>query len=475
MKYFQKTSGIQVTPQALEAWHHAPGAFQRLTPPWERMRIVEESAGIADGTRAVIEMKAGPFWTKWIAEHQDCCPGKSFSDIQVKGPFAHWKHLHQFQSATKNGCYLRDNIEYGLPMGILGNFFGGALVRRKLERTFKYRHAITKMDLERLAGKDDSEPMTILVTGATGMVGTALEAFLRMRGHEVRRVTRNPQRSNDVRWDVRAGELDLSRDANIDAVVHLAGENIEGGRWSTERKQRILESRRLGTRLLCEKLATLDCPPKVLVSASGANYYDQKTDMFQDETSPKGSGFLSDVCEAWESETALAESARVRVVRMRLGVVISPAGGALSKMLPAFQLGMAGRLGSGEQRMAWIALDDVVDIIHRAIQDERYRGALNAVAPHSPSNREFTKTLARVLSRPAVIPVPAAALRFILGKEMANETLLADLALSPAKLERLGYRFRFPKIGEALNFMLGRAGSSNHGKELPESVAAEDL
>ena len=236
MKYFQKTSGIQVTPQALEAWHHAPGAFQRLTPPWERMRIVEESAGIADGTRAVIEMKAGPFWTKWIAEHQDCCPGKSFSDIQVKGPFAHWKHLHQFQSATKNGCYLRDGIEYRLPMGILGNFFGGALVRRKLERTFNYRHAITKMDLERLAGKDDSEPLTILVTGATGMVGTALEAFLRMRGHEVRRVTRNPQRSNDVRWDVRAGEIDLSRDANIDAVVHLAGENIAGGRWSTERK-----------------------------------------------------------------------------------------------------------------------------------------------------------------------------------------------------------------------------------------------
>ncbi len=259
-----------------------------------------------------------------------------------------------------------------------------------------------------------------------------------------------------VRWDVRQGEMDLSPDEKIDAVVHLAGENIAGGRWSAERKQRILESWRLGTRLLCEKLAALDCPPKVLVSVSGANYYNQSPETVQDESSPKGSSFLSDVCEVWEAEMARAERAGIRVVRMRLGVVISPSGGALSKMLPAFQLGAAGRLGSGAQRMAWIALDDVIAIMHRAIQDERYEGAINAVAPQSPSNREFTKTLAKVLSRPAVIPVPSVALQLILGKEMADETLLADLAIAPGELERLKYPFRFRKIDSALRFMLGK-------------------
>ncbi len=458
MNHFRKTSAIRGSSRELEAWHHAPGAFQRLTPPWERMRIVEEPAEIADGTRAVIEMKAGPVWTKWVAEHQDCLPGESFTDIQIKGPFAHWKHVHQFKSFSNDVSILTDEIEYRLPMRFLGNSFGGPFVGPKLERTFCYRHAVTTMDLERLVDEPpgDGKPLTVLVTGATGMVGTALEAFLRMRGHEVRRVTRNPKKASDVRWDIRKGEMDLSPAEKIDAVVHLAGENIAGGRWSAERKKRILESRRLGTRLLCQKLASLERPPRVLVSVSGANYYEQGTTTFQDESAPRGSGFLSDVCEVWEQETARAENAGIRVVRMRLGVIISPSGGALSKMLPTFQLGVAGRLGSGNQRMAWIALDDVIDIMHRAIQDERYQGALNAVAPQSPSNREFTKTLGQVLRRPTVIPVPAAALRLVLGKEMANETLLADLAIAPGKLESLGYPFRFPEIGSALKFMLGK-------------------
>ncbi|MFT7619762.1 MAG: hypothetical protein ACI97A_003419 [Planctomycetota bacterium] len=457
MKHFRKTSTIQVTPEALEAWHHAPGAFRRLTPPWERMRIVEEPAEIADGTRAVIAMKAGPLWTKWIAEHQDCRPGESFTDVQVKGPFAHWEHTHRFQGISADSSELIDEIDYRLPFGPIGRIFGNPFVRRKLESTFRYRHALTKMDLERMALEPEgSEPLTVLVTGATGMVGTALEAFLRMRGHEVRRVTREPSRPNDVRWNINAGEMDLSPDEKIDAVVHLAGENIAGGRWSDKRKERILESRRLGTRLLCEKLAALERRPKVLVSASGVNYYSQGTKRPQDESAPRGSGFLSDVCAVWEQETERAAEAGIRVSRMRFGIVLSPAGGALAKMLPAFRLGVAGRLGSGTQRMPWIALDDLVDVIHRALQDERYEGAMNLVAPQTPTNREFTQALAKTLHRPAIIPVPAAGLRLALGEQMANETLMADLAIAPGKLEKLGYPFRFAELSEALRFMLGK-------------------
>ena len=422
------------------------------------MRVIEEPQAISDGTRAVLQMKAGPVWVTWVAEHNDCRPGLGFTDVQVKGPFAYWKHVHTFRPAGTGACELVDEVHYRLPLGCVGQAFGGALVREKLERMFRYRHAITKMDLEREVAepKGNGRPMTVLVTGATGMVGSALEAFLRMRGHRVLRLTRNPSRPGDVRWDPSAGELDLARDETIDAVVHLAGENIAGGRWGEARKRRILESRKTGTRLLCETLAARDQRPEVLVSASGANFYATGTTTPQDESSPRGTGFLSDVCEVWEGETAIAERAGIRVVRMRLGVIMSPAGGALTKMLPLFQLGLGGCLGFGVQRMPWIALDDVVDITHRALRDTRYKGPLNVVAPEQVTNARFTEALARTLRRPAVVPAPGFALKLMLGRQMAEETLLADLALAPGKLLSLGYTFRFPKVEGALAYLLGR-------------------
>jgi hypothetical protein len=211
----------------------------------------------------------------------------------VTGPFAHWKHVHAFNPEGEGASELVDEVTYRLPFGLAGRLFGGGIVRKKLERTFRYRHALTKLDLERMATEPqgDNAAMTVLNTGATGMIGAALEAFLRMRGHRVRRVTRHPSRPGDVRWDVEAGVLDLPQEDRIDAVVHLAGENIAGGRWSEERKRRILESRRLGTRLLCETLAAREQRPGVLVSVSGANYYATGTEAPQDEASPRGTGF----------------------------------------------------------------------------------------------------------------------------------------------------------------------------------------
>ncbi|HSH17002.1 MAG TPA: TIGR01777 family oxidoreductase [Verrucomicrobiae bacterium] len=457
MQTFRQITRIEVDATALERWHLAPGAFQRLAPPWERMRILQEPDSIVDGARAIIQMKAGPLWVKWVAEHKDCRPGIGFTDVQVKGPFAHWEHVHTFRPAGAGACELVDEVHYRLPLGFAGQMFGGAAVRKKLERMFRYRHAITKMDLERERAEPgrEGDAIAVLITGATGMVGAALEAFLRMRGHRVLRLTRNPTRQADVRWDPSSGELDLPPDERVDAVVHLAGENIAGGRWSEARKRRILESRRLGTRLLCEALAARTRRPAVLVSASGANFYGTGTAEPQDESSPRGTGFLSDVCEAWEGETVVAERAGIRVVRMRFGVILSPAGGALAKMLPLFQLGLGGRLGSGNQRMPWIALDDVVDIVHRALRDPRYEGPVNGVAPELITNARFTSTLARTVSRPAVIPAPGFALKLVLGKKMAEETLLADLALAPGKLKALEYPFRFPRLPDALGHLLG--------------------
>ena len=229
-----------------------------------------------------------------------------------------------------------------------------------------------------------------------------------------------------------------------------------GGRWTADRKKRILESRRLGTRLVCQTLAARDQKPAVLVSASGANYYQAGTGDELDESAPAGSSFLSDVTKVWEGETRWAADAGIRVVCLRLGVVLSPAGGALAKMLPAFRAGLGGRIGSGKQTMSWIALDDVVDIIHRAICDDRYEGAINTVSPRPVSNADFTKELGRVLRRPTVAAVPAAALKIGFGAEFAEETLLADLAVVPGKLNSLNYPFRCPELAQALSHMLGK-------------------
>lgn len=454
---FEKEVPVPVGARDLEAWHFAPGAFQRLVPPWDKVRVIEEPDAIHDGARAVLQLKAGPVATTWVAEHRDCHPGEGFTDVQVKGPFAQWEHRHEFKDLGEGKSLLRDAIAYRLPMGMLGNVAAGWWVKRKLERTFRYRHAVTQMDLERRAEEPSaSAPMTILITGGTGMIGRALETYLRMRGHEVRRVTRHPKRDSDVRWDPQKGEMDLAPQARVDAAVHLAGENVAGGRWTAARKKRILESRRRGTALLCEKLAALERPPKALVSASGANYYAQGTDDAQTEESPKGAGFLSEVCEVWEAGTQIAEAAGIRVTRLRIGVVLSPSGGALAKMLPAFRFGVAGRLGSGKQRFTWIGLPDLVDVMSRALVDERYEGVINAVAPEVVTNAAFTQTLAGVLRRPAFIPVPAKALHLALGEEMAEETLLADLHLAPSRLQRLNYPFRFPQLDGALRFLLGR-------------------
>ncbi|MDF1811139.1 MAG: TIGR01777 family oxidoreductase [Verrucomicrobiales bacterium] len=454
MNQFRKQTTIHVPAKELADWHLSKGAFRRLSPPWEKIRVGLEPEEITEGSRAEISMKAGPVWTNWIAEHRDVVPGKGFSDIQIDGPFAKWKHVHTFSEKDEQSCELIDEISYRMPFGIFGNIFGSGFVRSKLACTFQYRHAITKMDLERMSGEPSTPPKTIMVTGATGMIGTALECFLQMRGHRIRRVTRHPEQESDIYWDIKEGKLDIPPGENIDAVVHLAGENIAGGRWTEKQKNRILESRREGTRLLSQTIANMERKPEVLLSMSGANYYQQGTESAQDENSPGGDTFLSKVCRIWEDETAPATHAGIRVVNLRSGMVLGPSGGALKKMLPAFRLGLAGPLGSGKQRVAWIALDDLIDIINRALFDSRYTGPVNAVAPQNPANREFTSSLADAVNRPAIIPAPAPALRLALGREMADETLLADLAIAPGKLEDLNYPFRFPDLQSAFEFMI---------------------
>ncbi|MBI4916590.1 MAG: TIGR01777 family protein [Acidobacteria bacterium] len=296
--------------------------------------------------------------------------------------------------------------------------------------------------------------MRVLLSGANGFIGRALTARLRAEGWEVVALTRGAAAGGTaVTWDPMAGALDPAAVDGFDAVVHLAGEEIGVGRWTSRKKQAIRESRARGTRLLAAALAQTAGTPSVLVSASGINAYGSRGDEVLTEASGRGDGFLADVCHAWEDATSPASEAGIRVVTPRIAMVLGPDGGALARMLPLFRAGGGGPLGSGRQWWSWISRDDLVSVIVRAIDDPGLRGPVNAASPQAVTNREFTATLARVLHRPAVLPAPAFALRLALG-QLAGELLLASIRVRPAVLERAGFAFGDGTLEPALRRIL---------------------
>jgi uncharacterized protein (TIGR01777 family) len=301
----------------------------------------------------------------------------------------------------------------------------------------------------------------IAVTGGSGLIGTALIQRLRQGGHRIIQLVRRRAGAGEVSWDPAGGRLDPVALEGLDAVIHLAGENV-GTRWTAARKRRIRESRVSGTRLLSQTISRLRKPPWVLISASAVGIYGDRGDEILTEESTLGdpsSHFLASVCQEWEASVEPARAAGVRVVHPRFGVVLSPAGGALGKMLLPFRLGLGGRVGPGTQWLSWISIDDAVGAINHALETESLRGPFNAAGPNPVTNRDFTRTLGRVLRRPTPFPVPAAALRLALG-EMADETLLASARAVPAKLLQSGYQFRYPDLEGALRHVLGKEPGS---------------
>lgn len=296
--------------------------------------------------------------------------------------------------------------------------------------------------------------MRILVTGATGLIGSALVPRLTAAGHEVLRLVRSEPAGNDeVRWDPEERRIDAASLEGIDAAVHLAGESLMG-RWSEGKKRRILKSRVDGTLLLCETLAGLESPPKVLVASSAVGYYGEKGEQPLGESAPAGEAFLSEVCRQWEAATKPAAKKGIRVVNLRTAPVLTPQGGALGQMLLPFRLGVGGVLGSGRQYFPWVSFDDALGAIEHCLTTDSLQGPVNLASPQSVTNREFTKTLGRVLRRPTVIPLPAFALRIMFG-QMADEMLLMSTRVEPAKLVESGYSFRFPELEGALRHVLG--------------------
>lgn len=296
---------------------------------------------------------------------------------------------------------------------------------------------------------------TIAVTGSSGLIGSALVERLRADGHTVRPIVRREARAGEVRWDPVAGTIDTAGLEGVDAVVHLAGAGIGDHRWTDQYKAEIRASRTRGTELLARALAGLDHRPTVLLSGSAIGYYGASQTQTFDETSPAGSGFLAEVCQEWEAATAPAEQAGIRVAHLRTGIVLSPRGGALAKLLPLYRFGLGGKLGSGRQWQSWISLDDeVAAIVHLLTAD--VHGPVNLTAPNPVTQREFSQTLARVLKRPAFLPVPSFGPRLLLGRELAENLLFTGQRVEPTVLPASGYQFQHPELEGALRALLGR-------------------
>jgi uncharacterized protein (TIGR01777 family) len=431
------------------AWHTRPGAMRRLVPPWQPMSVVAESESLADG-QAVLGLPGG---LRWIARHDrdGFDPPHRFVDVlSSAGPrslpprvIGWWRHTHEFSEAPGGGTTVRDVVDTTVPAAAL-------------RPTFVYRHRQLADDLaaHRDATAAGAKPMVVAVTGASGLIGSALTALLTAGGHRVIRLVRRAARVRDERqWRPEAPAADLL--SGVDAVIHLAGASI-AGRFTNGHKDAIRDSRIEPTRRLAQAAADSDDGPQVFVSASAIGIYGyDRGDALLCEDSVRGDGFLADVVAEWEAATTPADDAGIRVVTVRTGIVQAAAGGTLRLFRPLFLAGLGGRLGSGEQWLSWIGIDDLLDVYYRAVYDGRLVGPVNAVGPTPVRNADYTKTLAGVLHRPALVPVPSFGPRLLLGGQGARELAEADQRVVPTKLTELGHRFRHATVEDALAHQLG--------------------
>jgi uncharacterized protein len=452
-EHFQFQSSFPCGVNELYNWHSRSGALERLIPPWEKTTVASRKGGLDPGGEVELRMHAGPIPFRWIAHHIENLPGQMFRDIQYKGPFSSWSHTHIFKAAGE-ASLLEDSIEYSLPLHSLLPSFIKQHVDTTLQRTFEHRRRVLTADLQ-LHTRCGTTPLKILISGASGVLGRALRPLLTTGGHEVWTLVRRipvPDK-NELHWNPQTGEIDDLPD--FDAVIHLAGEYIGLGRWTDEKKKVIVESRTKGTALLARKIAASPNPPKVFLSASAVGYYGDAGDVVMEENSPPGDDFISEVCRLWEEAALPAEKAGIRTVLMRIGVSLSPQGGALQRLLSTTPFGLIRSFGSGNQYISWISTDDTISAIYHAMCCEGLHGPVNICAPNPVTNTAFMNKLSEIAGRPLLFSVPTMLLKAIYG-QMARDILLSGCRASCRKLQDSGFVFRHSSLDEALTAMLGK-------------------
>ncbi|MFI5719052.1 TIGR01777 family oxidoreductase [Nocardia sp. NPDC051750] len=434
------------------AWFARPGAFARLAPPWQPVSLLAEADSLADG-RAVLGL---PARLRWVARHEagEYDPPHRFVDgITADGPASvpvsavlSWRHTHEFEEVDPAHTRIVDRVQTWVPAAMLRPMFA-----------YRYRQLEADLAAHARAADHGLGAITVALTGASGLIGSALAAFLSSGGHTVIRLVRGePRERGERRWDPADPAADLLD--GVDAVVHLAGAPI-AGRFTEEHKKAVAGSRISPTRKLAELSAKAGVAVFVSASAIGYYGYDRDEETLTEQSS-RGTGFLADVVADWGGAAAAA-SGTTRVVSVRTGIVQSPRGGTLRLLRPLFSAGLGGRIGSGRQWMSWIGIDDLVDVYHRTLWDVQLQGPINAVAPRPVRNIEYTHTLGRVLRRPTVLAVPELGPSVLLGRSGARELATASQRVVPDRLGRAGHEFRDPDLESALRHVLGRTSESS--------------
>ena len=456
IRSFTKISTLPFPVEALFSWHKRPGAINRLTPPWVHMDVIKKTGGILPDATVSLLMGKKPFQTTWHARHILYEENRMFRDMQTKGPFSRWTHTHLFHERGPSRTDMEDHIEYALPFHPIGTMMAGRVVDAMIDRMFTCRHHVLAHDM-RAHEKAGLPPLRILVSGASGLIGSSLVPFLTTGGHEVFRLVRKkPLRHDDeIFWDPAAGIIDTSALGHVDVVIHLAGENIGEKKWTPERKKLLIDSRIKSTTLLAKAVSALSPKPELFINASAIGFYGDRGEQPLTEKDDPGDLYIAEICRKWEEAAVRAVDPAIRTVLMRIGIGLSPKGGALGQLLFPFQAGLGASIGRGNQVMSWIGIDDILDAFLHVITVKSLSGPVNAVSPTPVTNGEFTRTLANVLNRPAWFRIPEAAIDLVFG-EMGREILLSSTNVLPEKLVQTGFEFRHPSLEGVLRHLLGK-------------------
>ncbi|WP_415238353.1 TIGR01777 family oxidoreductase [Seleniivibrio woodruffii] len=451
---FEHETEIKADISTVFSWHEREGALFRLSPPWENISLIRRDDGIQAGAKCDIKLKTGPVSLTWKAEHIEYEKDAFFKDRQNSGPFSKWEHSHFF--SEKDGITtIKDHVEYKLPMDFITSKAAGKFVRNKLEKMFRYRENLCRNDIE-FYSEYRPAPKTIVVSGSSGVVGSSLIPFLQTQGHKVIRLLRDRAKLciGDVCWNPNAGIIE-DRFENADAVIHLTGEPIGEGKWTDDKKREIIDSRVRSTALLAETLSKMKNPPKTFICASAIGYYGGRGDEVITEAEKGGShDFIAKVCKKWEEAAKPAVDKGIRVIFLRIGVVLTPAGGALQRMQLPFSLGLGPVFGSGDQYFSWVAMDDVLYSIGHLLEHNEISGAVNLTAPNAVTSKVFSDTLAQYYKKPRFINIPPYIIEKVYG-QMGKEVLLSGANVYPEKLIKSGFRFRYPELKGALEHLLG--------------------
>jgi uncharacterized protein (TIGR01777 family) len=448
-------------------YHTRNGALERLVPPWSGLEIIDHTGGINNDDNSIFRIKLGPITFKWVAKHFGYIHNLQFQDKMIKGPFKKWIHTHSFIPQDQNQCIIEDKIDYMPRFGKIGSKIIQKRIQNYLNQLFIYRERILVNDtiLEKMTREKGKN---ILITGSHGLIGSSLIPLLtNIGGHKITRLVRkinnnntysspttNKENKKSIFWYPEYDKLDHNELEGFDIIIHLAGENIFG-RWTDIKKQRIFNSRVGSTKLLAKSLTKLSNPPSLLICASAIGYYGDRPNEYITEDSISGKGFLSEVCQKWEKATQDVTEIGIRVVNTRFGVVLTPKGGILQKLLSPFKLGLGITIGNKDQYISWVSIEDVIKSIFYSISNTSIKGPVNVVSPKPITNLEFSDTLKKIFNPKLSMSINQNIPKLIFG-EMSKEVLSTNTYVIPKRLISTGYKFFNSELEDSLRFLLGK-------------------